>query len=97
MFPPDPHLFDQHLQQKLLLECEQALGADVGEHLAEVEDILTQMLRPVDSTEAALGSESSFERVCIQLEEKGVQRPGELSLYAFYARVQYQSQKKSPA
>jgi len=102
MFSTTAPLFDEQLRQRLVLTCDAAISANpdqFGPALQEVEDVLMQMMQPPnlrasDPGNAFLAAEASFERACVMLEEKGVSNPGALSLYQFYGRVKYFSEKK---
>ncbi len=99
MFDPETHAFDEQMLSRLLLECDEVLlDTELTAQLAEVDAVLLQMLAPVsmhpaDPHNALLQEEATFERTCIGLERLGVARPGELSLYAFYARVRANTEK----
>jgi hypothetical protein len=82
-----------------MLECEALLeDVDVSEQLAEIDNVLLEMMaplnmRPDDPGNAYLALEAYFEKTCIDLERLGVADPGNLSLYAFYSRIQHFQQK----
>lgn len=102
LFPDEQPILEQSLQQRLLLEID-ALLRDAEEEdnpgLAEVNELLLQLIAPVNMNPASPSNavqalEASLERSAIELERRGVSRPNELSLYAFYSRVLYFSQEK---
>lgn len=102
VFEADTHAFEDQLCARLLLECDQLLSdTDLSAQLAEIDAVLLQMLAPLNvlpnnPNNAYLALEASFERTCIELERLGVVRPEELSLYAFYSRVRFNSTPKKP-
>lgn len=98
----EQHLFEDHLRQRALLECQMLTDSvDLASQIQEIDEVLLQMMQPLNMLpdhpeNACRVLEANFEKTVIELERCGVPNPSALSLYAFDSRVQYYS-RKAPA
>jgi len=73
------------------------------QQLEEVEEVMRQVLAPKtmnprDEQNTVLNFERNLESSCMELEQRGVVNPSELTVYQFYSRIQhFQKEAKKAA